>query len=70
IAQVVYVGHGYRYRVRTAGGDIWVHAPDRVAEGAPACVIVPRQALLLFPLASDEGAAAGALRAAASHRPG
>jgi ABC-type Fe3+/spermidine/putrescine transport system ATPase subunit len=70
IAQAVYVGHGYRYRVQTTGGDIWVHAPDRVAEGTPACVIVPRQALLLFPLASDEGATAGVLRAAASHRPG
>lgn len=50
IAQAVYVGHGYRYRVRTDGGDVWVQAPDRLSEGAPACVVVPRPALLLFPL--------------------
>jgi ABC-type Fe3+/spermidine/putrescine transport system ATPase subunit len=48
IAQAVYVGQGYRYRVRIAGGDVWVHAPDRVAEGEPARVVVPREALLLF----------------------
>jgi ABC-type Fe3+/spermidine/putrescine transport system ATPase subunit len=48
IAQAVYVGQGYRYRVRTAGGDIWVHAPHRVAEGEAASVLVPREALLLF----------------------
>jgi hypothetical protein len=33
IAQMIYVGQGYRYRVRAAGADIWVHAPERVAEG-------------------------------------
>jgi ABC-type Fe3+/spermidine/putrescine transport system ATPase subunit len=48
IAQSVYVGQGYRYRVRTDGADIWVHAPERVAEGTEACVVVPRGALLLF----------------------
>jgi hypothetical protein len=26
-----------------------VHAPERVAEGTAACVVVPREALLLFP---------------------
>jgi hypothetical protein len=40
IAQMVYVGQGYRYRVRAAGADIWVHAPERVAEGSTASVIV------------------------------
>src|SRR6202162_4213007 len=49
IAQSVYVGQGYRYRVRTDGADIWVHAPERVAEGTATCVVVPREALLLFP---------------------
>jgi putative spermidine/putrescine transport system ATP-binding protein len=48
IAQSVYVGQGYRYRVRAGDADIWVHAPERVAEGATARVIVPRAALLLF----------------------
>ena len=47
--QSVYVGQGYRYRVRTGDADIWVHAPQRVAEGTPATVVVPRDALLLFP---------------------
>ena len=49
VAQSVYVGQGYRYRVRTDGAEIWVHAPDRVAEGTSARVVVPREALLLFP---------------------
>jgi ABC-type Fe3+/spermidine/putrescine transport system ATPase subunit len=49
IAQSVYIGQGYRYRVRTDGAEIWVHAPERVAEGSAACVVVPREALLLFP---------------------
>ena len=48
VAQSVYVGQGYRYRVRTDGAEIWVHAPERVAEGSAACVVVPRNALLLF----------------------
>jgi ABC-type Fe3+/spermidine/putrescine transport system ATPase subunit len=48
VAQSVYVGQGYRYRVRTDDADIWVHASERVAEGTPTCVVVPRDALLLF----------------------
>jgi putative spermidine/putrescine transport system ATP-binding protein len=49
VAQSVYVGHGYRYRVRTDGAEVWVQAPERVAEGTTATVVVPREALLLFP---------------------
>ncbi len=49
VSQTVYVGQGYRYRVRTDGADIWVNAPERYAEGSAACVVVPRAALLLFP---------------------
>src|SRR5437868_13421585 len=48
VAQSVYVGQGYRYRVRADGAEVWVHAPERVAEGTPARVVVPRSALLLF----------------------
>jgi putative spermidine/putrescine transport system ATP-binding protein len=48
VAQSVYVGQGYRYRVRTDGAEVWVHAPERVAEGTAARVVVPRSALLLF----------------------
>ena len=49
VAQSVYIGQGYRYRVRTDGAEIWVHASERVAEGSTARVVVPREALLLFP---------------------
>ena len=49
VAQSVYVGHAYRYRVRTPSADLWVEAPERVAEGTVAAVVVPRAALLLFP---------------------
>jgi ABC-type Fe3+/spermidine/putrescine transport system ATPase subunit len=49
VAQSVYVGQGFRYRVHTDDADIWVHASERVAEGTPTCVVVPRDALLLFP---------------------
>ena len=49
VAQSFYVGHGYRYRVSTGGADVWVEAPDRLAEGTATTVVVPREALLLFP---------------------
>ncbi len=49
IAQSFYVGHGYRYRVSTGAADVWVEAPDRLAEGTATTVVVPREALLLFP---------------------
>jgi len=48
VAQSVYVGQGYRYRVRAGDADIWVQAPERVAEGTTTRVVVPRAALLLF----------------------
>jgi ABC-type Fe3+/spermidine/putrescine transport system ATPase subunit len=53
IAQSIYVGQGWRYRVRAGNADIWVHAPERVAEGTAASVVVPREALLLFPAKSS-----------------
>jgi ABC-type Fe3+/spermidine/putrescine transport system ATPase subunit len=49
VAQSFYIGQGYRYRVRTAGADVWVHAAERVAEGTSARVAVPRAALMVFP---------------------
>ena len=52
IAQSVYVGQSYRYRVRLAAADVWVHAQERLSEGTAAQVVVPRQALLLFPAPS------------------
>jgi len=52
VVQTLYVGQGYRYRVRTDGADVWAHASHRIDEGAPVAVIVPRDALLLFPRAA------------------
>jgi ABC-type Fe3+/spermidine/putrescine transport system ATPase subunit len=53
VVQTLYVGQAYRYRVRTDGADVWGHAPERIAEGAPVAVSVPRGALLLFPRAAS-----------------
>ena len=53
VAQTLYVGQVYRYRVRTEGADVWGHAPERIAEGAAVAVAVPRDALLLFPRATS-----------------
>ena len=47
------VGQGYRYRVRTDGADVWAHASQRIDEGAPVAVVVPRDALLVFPRAAS-----------------
>ena len=33
--------------------DVWAHALHRIDEGAPVAVIVPRDALLLFPRAAS-----------------
>ena len=55
VVQTLYVGQGYRYRVRTAGADVWAHATHRIDEGAPVAVVVPRDALLLFPRATTAG---------------
>ena len=50
IAQMLYVGQGYRYRVRLAEGEVWVHAAQRIDEGTPVTIAVPGEALLLFPV--------------------
>ncbi len=50
VEQAYYVGQGYRYRVRTADAQVWVDAPERLAEGTRAAVVVPRDALLVFPV--------------------
>jgi putative spermidine/putrescine transport system ATP-binding protein len=59
VEQVYYVGQGYRYRVRTRDAQIWVHASQRFAEGTSAAVVVPRNAMLVFP--SQDAAAPAAL---------
>ena len=53
VVQTLYVGQGYRYRVRTQGADVWAHAPQRIDEGSAVAVVVPRDALLLFPRVSQ-----------------
>jgi len=65
IAQTLYVGQGYRYRVRLVDNEkhgpasdgpapdlaeVWVHAPERIDEGTAATIAVPHDALLLFPV--------------------
>jgi putative spermidine/putrescine transport system ATP-binding protein len=52
IEQASYLGHGYRYRVRVGQGQVWVDDPAQVPEGSRTHVIVPRDALLLFPAAT------------------
>jgi putative spermidine/putrescine transport system ATP-binding protein len=49
VEQASYLGHGYRYRVRLPGGPVWVDDPAAVPEGSHTHVIVPRDALLMFP---------------------
>ena len=55
VVQTLYVGQGYRYRVHTEGADVWAHASERIDEGASVAVVVPRDALLLFPRAITPG---------------
>jgi len=59
VVQALYVGQGYRYRVGIDGADVWGQASERIDEGAPVTVVVPVDALLVFPRASlqqDPGA--------------
>ena len=51
IEQASYLGHGWRYRVRIGGGrsEVWVDDAASAAEGSHTHVIVPRDALLMFP---------------------
>jgi ABC-type Fe3+/spermidine/putrescine transport system ATPase subunit len=51
VEQASYLGHGWRYRVRVGRGQVWVDDPAQVPEGSRTHVIVPRDALLLFPAA-------------------
>ena len=53
VTQAVYVGQGYRYRVRTDGAEVWAHAEERVAEGSSVAVMVPHAALLVFSSATS-----------------
>src|SRR5512138_1336208 len=41
VTQAIYVGQGYRYRVRTHGADVWANAEARMPEGATVSVVVP-----------------------------
>jgi len=52
VVQSLYVGQGYRYRVRADGADVWAHAAERMPEGAHVAVLVPHSALLVFSAAT------------------
>ena len=52
IAQRVYLGTQYRYRIRAGGDDFWVEDPERRDEGTSVRVLVPPDALLVFPAAA------------------
>jgi ABC-type Fe3+/spermidine/putrescine transport system ATPase subunit len=52
VTQAIYVGQGYRYRVRTDGAEVWAHAGERMPEGGAVAVVVPRSALLIFSAAT------------------
>jgi len=49
VEQASYLGHGYRYRVRIGQGQVWVDDEANVPEGSRTHVIVPHDALLMFP---------------------
>jgi putative spermidine/putrescine transport system ATP-binding protein len=53
VTQAIYVGQGYRYRVRTSGADVWANAEERMPEGAVVSVVVPRADLLVFSAATS-----------------
>jgi ABC-type Fe3+/spermidine/putrescine transport system ATPase subunit len=52
VAQALYMGQGWRYRVRAEEADVWGQGSERLAEGAPVTVCIPGDALLLFPRAA------------------
>jgi hypothetical protein len=52
IGQRVYLGTQYRYRIHAGSDDFWVEDPERRDEGAPVRVLVPPDALLVFPAAA------------------
>ena len=53
VTQTIYVGQGYRYRVRTNSADVWANAEERMPEGATVSVVIPRAALLIFSAAAS-----------------
>ena len=52
VVQRVYLGTLHRYRVRCGADEVWVDDAERRAEGAPVRVLVPPDALLVFPAAA------------------
>ena len=52
VVQRVDLGTQYRYRVHAGADDFWVDDPERRDEGAAVRVLVPPDALLVFPAAA------------------
>ncbi|MEO6749892.1 MAG: TOBE domain-containing protein, partial [Casimicrobiaceae bacterium] len=48
VAQRIYLGNGFRYRIRTTHDEVWVDDDAPHAEGAAVRVAVAPDALLLF----------------------
>jgi ABC-type Fe3+/spermidine/putrescine transport system ATPase subunit len=48
VAQRIYLGNGFRYRIRAGQDEVWVDDASSRAEGAPVEVAVGPEALLLF----------------------
>ena len=67
VAQRIYLGNGFRYRIRTGHDEVWVDDTSSRAEGAQVAVAVAPDALLLFDERRDTGQRAGAASASLSH---
>jgi putative spermidine/putrescine transport system ATP-binding protein len=55
VAQRIYLGNGYRYRIRAGDDEVWVDDDASRAEGAAVRVAVGPEALLLFENGRDAG---------------
>ena len=64
VAQRIYLGNGFRYRIRTGRDEVWVDDDASRAEGAHVKVAVAPDALLLFKDRQGAGREAGTSAAA------
>jgi hypothetical protein len=55
VAQRIYLGNGYRYRIRAGTDEVWVDDDAARADGAAVRIAVGPDALLLFEHGRDAG---------------
>jgi len=67
VAQRIYLGNGYRYRIRAGRDEVWVDDAAARAEGDAVRVVVAPDALLLFDNPRDGRQRTGAPAAPRSH---